>query len=621
MNPPPSRLPAEQLLEHGAFLRRLAGRLVRTEDEADDVVQDTYRIALERQGPPPRRLRAWLAGIVRHRARRTARDVVRRGRRHERAARPEALPATVEVAARLEVQRRLAEAVAALEEPGRTAIVLRYLDGHMPAVIAARLGVPVRTVESRLRRAREALRQRLDAESGGRAPWQAALLPWVGAGAGWRETAASAAAASGTSGGALGAPLLTIGGTIMATKAWVAIGCIAGGLAGGWALHEVTAPAPVVDTRNDNAAAPVPEAAPVGLGRDVPELERAVTRAEQAEARVAQLEGRVRTLEAEARAREAAAAPTGPTTPGLAADPATNLKIPIGVGKLGDAMAKVDWEKAGTAASEMAPMLDEVIRGMADGTLDQARAMELGRRNLQLVNAAIALSDSGLSGTGVNGVFTHPASTANLIAATLAAAGLPLDEAQTKELTELADDFIQREAARVAAYGPDTLAFVRLVEESRLKQQFYDDVNRMLTPQQRTVLHPTPPPASMGSDLFSVGLIWQGQVVPVTAVTSEHGEATVLKILQQQLGIDDETLARLQPAVARWRSSLPQAVHDMPVLPADHMGLVSVERLNACLDPMRGLYHDALGILPPDSPAAKKLREGTSVLVPIGPRP
>src|SRR5690606_32944349 len=77
-SPPPSapRIPVESLLEHGAFLRRLAGRLVRDEADADDLLQDAYRIALESRGSPPATPRAWLSGILRNRARRLARDAV-----------------------------------------------------------------------------------------------------------------------------------------------------------------------------------------------------------------------------------------------------------------------------------------------------------------------------------------------------------------------------------------------------------------------------------------------------------------------------------------------------------------------------------------------------------------
>jgi hypothetical protein len=59
-------------------------------------------------------------------------------------------------------------------------VVFRYFDGLLPAQIAAQLGVPLKTVKTRLHRALEMLRARLDAgHGGGRRGWSGLLLPLV----------------------------------------------------------------------------------------------------------------------------------------------------------------------------------------------------------------------------------------------------------------------------------------------------------------------------------------------------------------------------------------------------------------------------------------------------------
>ena len=59
----------------------------------------------------------------------------------------------------------------------RDALVLRYHDDLPPRDVARRLGVPLDTARSRLRRGLELLRTRLDAAYGGdRRAWGAALL-------------------------------------------------------------------------------------------------------------------------------------------------------------------------------------------------------------------------------------------------------------------------------------------------------------------------------------------------------------------------------------------------------------------------------------------------------------
>lgn len=173
----------EELLRHEGWLRGLVRGLVGDEQAAEDALQETWLRALELRPGGMRAPRAWLAAV--------ARRVASEGRRSERAralrekllaeARPEAVDER-ELAERLEtaaaVQRRLAEAVLALGEPARSAVVLRYFEGRSAAEIARAAGVPESTVRNRIQRALNELRERLDRESGGdRTRWLAALAP------------------------------------------------------------------------------------------------------------------------------------------------------------------------------------------------------------------------------------------------------------------------------------------------------------------------------------------------------------------------------------------------------------------------------------------------------------
>src|SRR5262249_43356406 len=157
--------PRRELFQHAGFLKRLARGLLHDEHLAEDAAQDVFATALER---PPRSagtLRAWLAPAARHLAlnRRTSDE--RRARRERGSARDERVDADHEVAERLEVQRLLSDLVLELDDVKRTAIYLRYYEDLEPRVIAERLGVPVKTVKTRLARALHELRGRLDARS------------------------------------------------------------------------------------------------------------------------------------------------------------------------------------------------------------------------------------------------------------------------------------------------------------------------------------------------------------------------------------------------------------------------------------------------------------------------
>ncbi|MHC4408283.1 MAG: sigma-70 family RNA polymerase sigma factor, partial [Planctomycetota bacterium] len=169
--------PIEELLRHTEFIRALAFSLVGDAQVAEDVVQDTLTAALERP-PKPGNLRGWLATVARNRVRSHQRAGSRRHRREQAVARSEADRSMEQMAETLEVQRKLVDAVAALKEPLRSTLMLRFYEGLDQADIAERLGISERTVRRRVKDAVARLRVRLDATHGGdRSKWALALAP------------------------------------------------------------------------------------------------------------------------------------------------------------------------------------------------------------------------------------------------------------------------------------------------------------------------------------------------------------------------------------------------------------------------------------------------------------
>jgi RNA polymerase sigma-70 factor (ECF subfamily) len=234
----------QALLEQSGWVRRLARRLASGAD-ADELEQATWLAALRFRSERKAPLREWLGAIARNLARQQKRARGRRAEHEERAARGEELPATVDLLARAELQRRLVGAVTELDEPYRTALLLRWFEYLPPREIASRLGVPVATVRTRLARGLEKLRARLDAEHGGeRGLWVSALAPL------WTNLAAP------TSG--LGA--------LLVVNAKIVIACVfltAAGAAAWW-LSE--APEPAAHAPSEVAARPAAPEADLEVG-------------------------------------------------------------------------------------------------------------------------------------------------------------------------------------------------------------------------------------------------------------------------------------------------------------------------------------------------------------------
>jgi RNA polymerase sigma-70 factor (ECF subfamily) len=242
-------VPLEQLLAHEGWIRGLARGLVADDSRADDVVQETWMTALR---APPRTggaVRAWLASVVRSRAADARKAEKRRVALETAASRRDDVGSgrdpVADAAAATEIHRRLTSAVMALDEPYRSAVILRFFEGLPPRDVGARTGVPAETARTRVNRGLAMLRARFDAEDGGRRRWTALLVPIAGLG----ETTGS----DGPSGATAGAAAMATAKTYATAAALVAL-CVGAY----WWLRDdgVAAPATDVATAKRDVEAP-----------------------------------------------------------------------------------------------------------------------------------------------------------------------------------------------------------------------------------------------------------------------------------------------------------------------------------------------------------------------------
>ena len=184
MTPAPSSpVPPNDLLAHAGFVRGLARALVSGDADVDDVVQETWVAALGSRASVIRRPRSWLASIVRRRAARHYRTRARIDKRHAEGATSVEVPTPDDVAARHETIQKVSAALAALPAHYRDVLVLRYYEELPPREVARRLGIPVETARTRIRRGLVRLREILDEKHDGRrAAWAMPLAGLVSSG-------------------------------------------------------------------------------------------------------------------------------------------------------------------------------------------------------------------------------------------------------------------------------------------------------------------------------------------------------------------------------------------------------------------------------------------------------
>jgi RNA polymerase sigma factor (sigma-70 family) len=154
---------------HEPTVRRCLGRLGASRSDADDLVQTTFlevvRAAVRFNPEYP--VRAWLLGIATLMVRRHRRSVRRQAARLSTWAgvlRRELAPTPAELFERDDAARRMASALERLSPKKREVFVLVTLEGLSGEEAATSLGIPVKTVWTRLHHARLELRAALGEE-------------------------------------------------------------------------------------------------------------------------------------------------------------------------------------------------------------------------------------------------------------------------------------------------------------------------------------------------------------------------------------------------------------------------------------------------------------------------
>lgn len=139
--------------EHGGAVKGVAWRVLKDENLAEDVVQETFVTFWDNPGkydPARGTLRTFLLTIAHRKAVDIVRSEVARTRREQRPPDPVHTDVEEEVWTR-NLSDTVTEALEELSEGEREAIVLAYYGGLSYVKVAERLGLPEGTVKSRIR--------------------------------------------------------------------------------------------------------------------------------------------------------------------------------------------------------------------------------------------------------------------------------------------------------------------------------------------------------------------------------------------------------------------------------------------------------------------------------------
>jgi hypothetical protein len=149
------------------------------------------------------------------------------------------------------------------------------------------------------------------------------------------------------------------------------------------------------------------------------------------------------------------------------------------------------------------------------------------------------------------------------MAATLAAAGLPLSAAQLARLQSLAEAAIESESRLRASHGDDVPLLRRVWDEADGRGRFLEASFAALDGEQQRSLRPESIRGRVQADLFSEGLQWGLSLRPVYHRGPESLVAAMTHRLGTELDLDPDTRARVRAVVSDWTGRLPPAVLDV----------------------------------------------------------
>ena len=192
----PTPLDVDDVVPALPWLQGIARSLVRDENEADDLVQETVLTALER--PPAHRdgMRGWFRAVMRNVSYQGHRSDRRRVRREARVARPESQVDLRPAAEVSETEALVRSAVQELAEPYRSAVIARFYHELSTEEIARDHGVTTSAVRMRVKRGLAQVREKLETAFGSRRAMLGALVVFAGLGSG----GAAAEGATGSTG-------------------------------------------------------------------------------------------------------------------------------------------------------------------------------------------------------------------------------------------------------------------------------------------------------------------------------------------------------------------------------------------------------------------------------------
>lgn len=173
---------------------------------------------------------------------------------------------------------------------------------------------------------------------------------------------------------------------------------------------------------------------------------------------------------------------------------ARERRAPVAFGKYAEleAIQKADWSEMAAAVESLNALLAEVFERFQRGeAIDPELQKKVAAENAKLLQYAGAVTGKIATQSPLNGEFTHPITTANLMAAMLERAGAPLSPEQLAAFERLGAAYDAEYDALQESYGEDVPRLQKIVDELELKRAAIGKLEGVLGEEQkRTIFRP-----------------------------------------------------------------------------------------------------------------------------------
>ncbi|MGE3166613.1 MAG: RNA polymerase sigma factor [Planctomycetota bacterium] len=560
---------------------RLAYALLRSHDDAFDVVQQACLVAALKPGQiprPPADPWPWFSVVIANEARNSRRKARRSPLSLASGEKGESMDVVdhrgVDPTDALAVEdshRALWREIDALPEPERTALVLTRIGGLSHEAVARSVGVPRQTLTSQIARAMERLRARLRREDPAILA-QMALLPvalpdrgWSAAIAAWKTTASAGLAAKAAAGTMTLGGIMTLSKPTLAAAISVALGV---GLTTGYFAgdHRPTALRGVEErAQSEHAAIATLADAPAALR---PVIDAAIAEAcattsarvrESFDSELAALRAQHESVVAERDALrgqlaelETPSDPAGPT-------------FTFGEGGQLPEVAQANWAEMAEASHIVAGAIKDMVAYQDRGEPVPTSVGIAMQENVEKMRKyEYRVFQKLPSEARFNGEFTHPISVTNLLAAELTRSGLPLTAPQVEAISRVGEQYEQDAARYRDNYPPDTLRVRRILDEYLLKSDFTEAVYEVLTREQRQIIIDPATNRIAFLDLYCPSLMIIHTSPILQGATPEELKTKLGQLVSARYSLADAEGVWLEGLLQNWRARVAPILHEVP---------------------------------------------------------